>query len=208
MFPIVTMTITWVLVVARLIIAVQLTRVARRQNLSNLLWLAAFFYLTGLGDIFATLAPVTNLIWPFPLSAGVGEILLVMFIHKTFYRDRKSPFLIFMVLAVLVLVADIFYAFYLPYHSPFNWLWLVWVGYQAYKRIASDPTVDDWVKARYKLVIAYSVLALMPPIWTVFSLVGMVVPAVATFMYNPTVCLLYTSPSPRDRTRSRMPSSA
>ena len=25
---------------------------------------------------------------------------------------------------------------------------------------------------------------------------------------NPTVCLLYTSPSPRDRTRSRMPSSA
>ena len=25
---------------------------------------------------------------------------------------------------------------------------------------------------------------------------------------NPTICLLYTSPSPRDRTRSRMPSSA
>ena len=25
---------------------------------------------------------------------------------------------------------------------------------------------------------------------------------------NPNVCLLYTSPSPRDRTRSRMPSSA
>ena len=25
---------------------------------------------------------------------------------------------------------------------------------------------------------------------------------------NPTSCLLYTSPSPRDRTRSRMPSSA
>ena len=26
--------------------------------------------------------------------------------------------------------------------------------------------------------------------------------------YNNTTCLLYTSPSPRDRTRSRMPSSA
>ena len=26
--------------------------------------------------------------------------------------------------------------------------------------------------------------------------------------YNLTICLLYTSPSPRDRTRSRMPSSA
>ena len=26
--------------------------------------------------------------------------------------------------------------------------------------------------------------------------------------YDPMICLLYTSPSPRDRTRSRMPSSA
>ena len=29
-----------------------------------------------------------------------------------------------------------------------------------------------------------------------------------TNIYGPKVCLLYTSPSPRDRTRSRMPSSA
>ena len=29
-----------------------------------------------------------------------------------------------------------------------------------------------------------------------------------TPFYTPEVCLLYTSPSPRDRTRSRMPSSA
>ena len=27
-------------------------------------------------------------------------------------------------------------------------------------------------------------------------------------VFSPTTCLLYTSPSPRDRTRSRMPSSA
>ena len=27
-------------------------------------------------------------------------------------------------------------------------------------------------------------------------------------LHNPNTCLLYTSPSPRDRTRSRMPSSA
>ena len=29
-----------------------------------------------------------------------------------------------------------------------------------------------------------------------------------TYTYNNLPCLLYTSPSPRDRTRSRMPSSA
>ena len=33
-------------------------------------------------------------------------------------------------------------------------------------------------------------------------------PAYAKIVYNNNACLLYTSPSPRDRTRSRMPSSA
>ena len=32
--------------------------------------------------------------------------------------------------------------------------------------------------------------------------------ALKTFTAGPYTCLLYTSPSPRDRTRSRMPSSA
>ena len=32
--------------------------------------------------------------------------------------------------------------------------------------------------------------------------------AAVAMIVNPDVCLLYTSPSPRDRTRSRMPSSA
>ena len=31
---------------------------------------------------------------------------------------------------------------------------------------------------------------------------------ILTFFPHPRICLLYTSPSPRDRTRSRMPSSA
>ena len=42
-------------------------------------------------------------------------------------------------------------------------------------------------------------------------IVGMVVAVVATavgFSASHKACLLYTSPSPRDRTRSRMPSSA
>ena len=33
-------------------------------------------------------------------------------------------------------------------------------------------------------------------------------PAETAFLEKYTICLLYTSPSPRDRTRSRMPSSA
>jgi len=184
------MTITWILVVARFIIAVQLTRVGLRQKLPNLIWLAAFFYLTGTGDIFLTLSPVTNLLWPFFLTHGLGEVTLVMFIQKTFYQDRKSPYLIFMALALAVLAADMIYAVFLPYHSPFNWIWLLWVGYQAYKRIAADRAVEDWVKARYKLIIAYSLAALVAPLWTILYLITLVAPAFATWLFDPTALVV------------------
>lgn len=177
MFPIVTMTITWILVAARFIIAVQLTRVGLRQKLPNLLWLAGFFYITGIGDIFITLSPKTNLLWPFFLAVGLGEVMLVMFIHKTFYQDRKSPYLIFMVIALGILVVDMVLLrvnpeqTYLPHYNPFNWLWLIWVGYQAYKKIAANPAVEDWVKARYRLIIAYSLAALVAPLYSIISLI-------------------------------------
>ena len=177
MHPNVTMTITWILVIARFIIAVQLTQVGRRQKLPNLLWLAAFFYITGIGDIFITLSPTTNLLWPFFLAVGLGEVMLVMFIHKTFYQDRKSPYLIFMVIALGILVVDMVLLrvnpeqTYLPHYNPFNWLWLIWVGYQVYKKVANNPAVEDWVKARYRLIIAYSLAALVAPLYSITSLI-------------------------------------
>ncbi len=190
MFPILTMTITWILVVARLIIAIQLTRVGRRQKLPNLLWLAGFFYITGTGDIFFTLSPVTNFPWPFFLAVGLGEIMLVMFIQKTFYQDRKSPYQIFLLIAVAILAADLFYALFLPYYSPFNWLWLIWVAYPAYKKIAADPAIEDWVKARYKLIIAYSLAALAAPLYTILTLIALLIPAMVGWLYAPTSTLV------------------
>lgn len=200
MFPIVTMTITWILVAARFIIAVQLTRVGRRQKLPNLLWLAAFFYTTGMGDIFITLSPMTGLLWPFFLAVGLGEVMLVMFIHKTFYQDRKSPYLIFMVIALSILVVDLVSLrvnpeqTYLPHYNPFNWLWLIWVGYQAYKKIAANPAVEDWVKARYRLIIAYSLAALAAPLYSIISIIPYVSQSFGAWFYTeptgPTIQLI------------------
>ena len=190
MFPIVTLTITWILVVARFIIAIQLTRVGRRQKLPNLLWLAGFFYITGIGDIFITLSPVTQLLWPFFLAVGSAEVAMVMFIHKTFYQDRKSPYLIFMVIALSILIVDMVLLrvkpeqTYLPHYNPFNWLWLIWVGNQAYKRIAGDKAVEDWVKARYKLVIAYSLAALAAPLYSIISLIPYVSQSFGAWFYT------------------------
>jgi hypothetical protein len=149
--------------------------------------LAAFFFITGTGDIFFTIWPSTNIIWPFFLSVGLGEVVMVMFIQKTFYQDRKSPYLIFMIIALAILGASMYMLSiqmaFLPYYSPFNWLWLVFVVYQAYKKIATDPAVEDWVKARYKLVIAYSLAALAGPIFTILSLLAFPLPALGAWLF-------------------------
>jgi hypothetical protein len=181
---IVTLAITWILVIARFVIAIQLTRVGRRQKLPNLFWLVGFFCITGIGDIFFTLSTFTNFLWPFFLSVGLGEIMLVMFIHKTFYQDRKSPYLIFMFIAVAFLLANIFSTFF-AFWSPFNWIWLIVVANQAYKRVAVNPIVEDWIKARYKLVIAYSLVTLFPPLYTILWLTATVSVPLANLLYSP-----------------------
>ena len=55
------------------------------------------------------------------------------------------------------------------------------------------------------LVAGHTVLAIQQD-WAFFTGLGLIILGVG--MLKPNICLLYTSPSPRDRTRSRMPSSA
>jgi hypothetical protein len=185
MFPIITLAITWTLVVARFIIAIQLTRVGRRQHLSNLLWLAGFFFIIGIGDVFFTMSFATGYFWPFFLSVGLGEIVLVMFIHKTFYQDRKSPYLIFMIVALGYLVLNVTSAGF-AYWSPFNWIWLIVVSYRSYKQVAANPAVEDWIKVRYKLVIAYSLATLFPPLYTIVWVASAFIPSLAALIFSPT----------------------
>lgn len=173
------------LLLARVVIAVQLTRVALRQKLPNLFWLAAFFAITALGDVyFSTVAMATGIFWPFGLSIGLGDIVLVLFIQKTFYQDRKSPWLVFLGVAVIVAVMDVIRPF--PFFSPLTWLWLIVVGYQAYRQIAADKAVEDWVKARYLLVVAYSIIALSGPFLSVSGYLAAAVPALTPYVTGPT----------------------
>jgi hypothetical protein len=171
--------ITLILVLARWVIAIQLTRVGVRQKLPNLLWLAAFFYITGIGDVCLTLSMLAhlNLFWVFKTGVGLSEIVMVMFISLTFYRDRRSPMLIFMAIAIASALVDVFYN-RVNFFSPFNWLWLIVVGYQAYRQVAADKVVEDWVKGRYLLGVAYAGVALAgAPLFNMVSMVGLVVPA-------------------------------
>ena len=64
--------------------------------------------------------------------------------------------------------------------------------------IATTPEIRKIVTFDEEVLIEGGKAAPMP--WRSF--------AVAAIIKNPWVCLLYTSPSPRDRQKSRMPSSA
>jgi hypothetical protein len=179
-------TVLLILLAARLIIAVQLTRVSISQKLPNLMWLAAFFYVTCIGDFFFD---VVTVMWLFGLGVGLGEIAMVIFIHQTFYRGRKSPWLLFMGIAILVTITNVYLPlvnpYYFPSFSPFNWIWLIVAGLQAYKQIAADANVENWIKTRYKLVIAYSALALLAPIQSIFYIIALLFPSETPFYMTP-----------------------
>ena len=88
----------------------------------------------------------------------------------------------------------VFFSRWLHVLSGIMWIGLLW--YFNFVQIPSMPNIPDNQKPAISKVIAPKAL-----FWFRWA-------ALATIITGLTTCLLYTSPSPRDRTRSRMPSSA
>lgn len=166
-----------VLTLARLWIALQLFLTARKSHLNNLYWLFGLFALA----VYNLFTPVTNS----PLANSplfhfgflAGHFCLAMFIHTTFYRNRKSPIYFVGGLIVLAILVDI-YAF--STNKPdlvgmmttvglVNWVWHFFVARSAYQNIAADQSVEKWVKSRYQLMIAYVVMMFLGTIQVVIS---------------------------------------
>ena len=100
-----------------------------------------------------------------------------MFIHATFYRDRKSPIYIVLGLIVLAIAVDI-YGFsnnhpdlvgMMTIVGLVNWVWHFFVARSAYLKIATDQSVENWVKRRYQLMIAYVVMMFLATVQVVIS---------------------------------------
>ena len=158
-----------VLTMVRLWIALQLFLTARQSKLNNLYWLAGLFAL-AVYSLFtpSSVSPLSS--YPiFHFGFIAGHFCLAMFIHTTFYRDRKSPIYLMLGLLVLAFVVDI-YAFtindinlagIMASVGLVNWLWHLLIARSAYAKIASDQGVENWVKARYRLMMVYIVMMLL-----------------------------------------------
>lgn len=166
-----------ILTSARVWLAVPLFLTARKNNLSNLYWLSASFAVTAY-YLFspAIVSPISNP-WIFHLGFMVGHFCLSIFIHKTFYRDRKSPVVFFAGLTILGFTVNLYglsgndlnLVGMMTAVGVVNWTWHLVVARSAYAQIASDASVEKWVKARYRLMILYTVMMMVSGIQLIIS---------------------------------------
>jgi hypothetical protein len=166
-----------VLTISRLWIALQLFFTARKSHLSNLYWLAGLFALA----VYSLFTPISNSPLSnytlFHLGFIAGHFCLAMFIHATFYQDRKSPIYIVGGLLVMAFIVDIYalsvndinLAGFMTTVGLVNWVWHFFVARSAYMKIAHDQSVENWVKSRYQLMLAYVVMMFLVTVQVVAS---------------------------------------
>jgi hypothetical protein len=159
--------VTAILMILRLGIGLILLRLALRGS-RNLHWLAACFYLNFL--VLFLMAP--QLVVVGQAVVILIQVCLAMFTHTTFYQNRRSP--IGWVLAALLVGGGA--TLYGLSQSPIgargrfdglrpifliagaNWSWHALAAWQARRRLRFDATIEDWIKSRYSIVVAYAVL--------------------------------------------------
>ena len=164
-----------VLTVIRVVIAILLTRTGLHKETRSVIWLAGLFYLTIIFSLSGAGVPI-----PLPLVIvfqGLGQACLVMFLATTFYNHRSSPMSFFMGLTILATIVALVISLT---HSILlfsvqatayavvviaqigNWIWNAVAARQGLKDVSQDKYVEDWVKSRYRLMVIYSLVFLIP----------------------------------------------
>lgn len=165
-----------ILITLRIIIGLRLVATALKNRLPNLMWLSVSMFVTVIILLFAAvegnpLATQPYSLWVSTLGSIVGQAALIVFNQLTFYKDRKSPVLwiwaIFGVLSAITLygvtVSESSFktSIWVAASSPCTviiWGWHGLLAYRALSQIASEITVEDWVKSRYRLIVVYSIV--------------------------------------------------
>jgi hypothetical protein len=165
-----------ILIAIRFLTGLRLLISGRKNNLPNLVWLSFSMFATVIILFFVPLEsnPLANLpfsLWIFTIGSIFGQVSLIIFNQLTFYKDRKSP-VGWIWIIVIILSALAIYGVTLsesnfkqsPWISALSplavliWGWHGWSAYQALQPITREKTVQDWVKARYQLIVTYAIV--------------------------------------------------
>ena len=168
----------------RLIIGVNLLLVLRRTKMKNLLTLAVVFLINAVS--FAFTFDFSNNSFLFYTLIDIAMVFHLIFTEQTFFSGRKSPLKFILpsslvlgtinavtigiytmdnTLTDMFLIGKIFFAL----NHYVVWGWFLFVAYTSYKKLSGNSAIEDWVKARYRLMIYYAVLIIVPATLLIFS---------------------------------------
>ncbi|MFX1273643.1 MAG: hypothetical protein ACFFBP_07570 [Promethearchaeota archaeon] len=155
----------------------------RKTGKKNLLILLIYFLVNANSLIFLILE---NL-WIYDLSSITALIVILVFIDRTFYKDRTSPFKLLLILSFilggLVIAFNLIREFSILQPEVAFFIHNIFIGglfliYGSWSLIASGKSlrsfissqaVEPWVKGRYKLVIFYSCSIIIVGLLTPFT---------------------------------------
>ncbi len=174
----------------RLAVAVPLLITARRNQLTNLYWLSAEFFGLVIAVPFAANGALNNP-WIFWTFISFSEIALIIFIHRTFHRGRASPMPVMMLLAIAGLAGGLYgnavgnfalSAWSVYPNAIWIWGWHTIVAYRDFKNISGERSTEDWVKARYQLMITYAILDCLSAVGGMLATTGLVTSISSVFI--------------------------
>jgi hypothetical protein len=163
-----------VMIALRLWTALMLFLAGRQNRLTSLSWLAGSFVLFAFAVAFAPTAgnPLGSLpasLWMYLVLGILMLFATIQFVAETFYQNRKSLTAWIWSFAVVMSGITLYGAALStsnvqqhPLVGAFQvflcmiFAWQGWAGYQAWRGVASEKMVEDWVKGRYQLVVGYS----------------------------------------------------
>lgn len=149
----------------RWLIGFSFTPLLRRNREPALRFLTLHVYLNAVAGFFV-LSFLPRYSWVAAILGLPAQLLLILFIRAAFHQGRQSWYGVWMGLSLLGQSASLGLALaQVPWAPVFSqavsvlvWGWHCQSAWEAYRRVAPDPYLPDWVKRRYQLVVAYAFL--------------------------------------------------
>ncbi len=173
-----------IFLIFRVITGVFLFGTWRQTKNQNLLLLVIFFFMNAITLLFLVFGNVML----YDINTILTMIIGLIFIDRTFYQDRKSPFKLLLtltlVLGALTIISYTLYDLSLTnqqaiaflIHNIFVGALFVIFGLWSYiaatgslKSLSSSDAVEPWVLGRYKLVKFYSICIILVGSLTAFT---------------------------------------
>ena len=166
-----------IFVVLYIVMAISLYLSSRKENKQNLFILFLYYTITSVSlVILMTNTQITIILYT--IITMITTVVLLTFIDRTFYQDRKSPFKIILISAIILRITELITSVYAGIVTVDNEIygtleviriisigcgvilsatWMFMSARKSLKSLSSSKAVEPWVIGRYKLIEFYTI---------------------------------------------------